>query len=405
MTRINTIIHKKGGIDVVPPQLPTCLPLDTFQIVKLSRDVFFASQHLSEDKRCPYGVFPFSVAVDRNPDAALARAQYEAAERFALAAILDGHKFLSASEIEKEYTFEYPVQLIPPLSGQGRSNHTQYLKISDSYNTTMKYVAAADIFAPYPISKGECTWHPTTNGVAVGQNYNFAKAASFTEYIERHSIMHYWFESGTSHLIETSIIFDECKPEYDFLDLLGYDLICLEISTIYSINVVLAYAKNRLAQYPYLVCSAGSASSFRRAIRKAVQETIQTLVAVSGQTEQFLHWKARGEVLMSLEHRMYFFADPSKRSLIDEMINEAIAESKCMSSRPQVTNKFTFSSLKKNGIEAAFVNITPKSWGDSLYCVRCFSPNLMPLLVAECMVKTGSRLSKSSRFGLPHPFP
>nr|WP_232917005.1 YcaO-like family protein [Pseudomonas corrugata] len=379
--------------------------MDKFQVVKLSEDVFFASQRLNGDKRCPYGVFPFSVAVDRNPNAALARAQYEAAERFALAAILDGHQLLSSYDVKSEHTFEYPVQLVSPLSGQGRGKDTQYLRFSDTYNTTMKHIAVADVFAPFPISKGECTWHPTTNGVAVGPDYDFAKIASFNEYIERHSIMHYWFESGASHLITPSVILDACMPESIFLNLLGYDLICLEISTIVSIPVVLVLAKNRLAQYPYLVCSAGSASSFSHAIRKAAQETIQTLIAVSGQTEQFLQWKAKGEILSSLDHRMYYFADPSKRRLIDEMITDAIAESKCFSARPQVANEFTFTSLKKMGIGAAFVNLTPQSWGESLYCVRCFSPNLMPLLVSEHMVKTGSRLSKPSRFGLPHPFP
>ncbi|WP_395607270.1 YcaO-like family protein [Pseudomonas sp. B22129] len=405
MNKNNSYSNKTGGTIPLPPDYPSTVPLASCRVVQLSPDLFFATQELSEDPNCPNGVFSTSVAVDRSAHAALTRARYEAAERFAVAAILDGHKFSTFLSIDPTEVFEYPVKLVPPLTAMGRSANTLFLELSEVYNMPSKYVAAADVFAPYPIVKGECSWHPTTNGVAVGSSYESAKLASFLEYLERHSIMQYWYEGRASYFVEQLEIHDMAGPETDFLNGLGYDLTCLEISALNSIYVILLFAKSRSREYPFLVCSAGTARSLQSAVRKAAQETVQTLVACTGQTEQFLYWKGKGETVNSLDHRMYFFADPTKADLIEQVILDATTEAIKFSDRPPEGAASIFQELQDTGLGAGFVDITPRSWVNSLHCVRCYSSTMIPLLVSEMMVQKASRLSTASRFVLPHPFP
>ncbi|MBS0299190.1 MAG: YcaO-like family protein [Proteobacteria bacterium] len=389
----------------IPPNFPNSVPLANYRIVQLSQSLFFATQDLSEDPLCPNGVFSTSVAVDRSEQEALTRARYEAAERFALGAILGGHQFITHSNIASNRIFEFPVKLMAPLNGNGRSPDTLFLEFSETFNIGTKYVAVADVFAPYPINKGECNWHPTTNGVAVGIDYKSARFASFAELLERHSIMQYWFEGRNSYLIELNQIRDSAEPEAVFLENLGYDLTCLEISAINSMFVILLFAKNRARHYPFFVCSAGSALTLQDAIRKASQETIQTLVACAGQTKLFSQWKDKGSSVHSLNHRMYYFADPIRGNLIERMNSNATAEAMKLADRPDSSTTFTFNDLQKNGLSAAFVDITPTSWNGSLNCVRCFSTTMIPILVSESMIQKHSTMVAVSRFGLPHPFP
>jgi len=346
-----------------------------------------------------------SVAVDRSAHAALTRARYEAAERFALAAILEGHQFVPHSKIDPTDVFEFPVRLTSPLSGSGRTSDSLFLEFSEVFNMERKYIAAADVFAPYPIKNGECSWHPTTNGAAVGSDYESARLASFSEYLERHSIMQYWHEGRNSYLVEPSKIKDAAAPEVAFLENLGYDLICIEISALNSMFVILFFAKNRSRNYPFFVCSAGSAQTLHSAVRKAAQETVQTLVACAGQTEEFSRWKDRGGIVNSLDHRMYFFSDPAKAESIERMTLDVVAEALELSDRPFSATAFSFDETQDLGISAAFIDITPASWEGLLHCVRCYSSTMIPLLVSESMVKKDSPIIAASRFGLPHPFP
>lgn len=406
MNRNNSINSTSGEVIPVPLDFPKAVPLADYHVVQLSPDLYFATQELSEDSLCPNGIFSMSVAVDRSAQAALTRARYEAAERFALAAILGGHKFIPHSNIDQSDVFEFPAQLKPPLDGQRRSSDTLFLEFTEVFNMERKkYVAAADVFAPYPIGKEECSWHPTTNGVAVGANYDSARLASFSEFLERHSIMQYWYEGRSSYLIEHHQLQDIAAPEIAFLEGLDYDLICLEISTLAQFFVILLFAKNRSRNYPFFVCSAGSALTLQSAVRKAAQETIQTLIACAGQTDQFLRWKDKGGIVNSLDHRMYFYSDPSKSDLIDQVVLDAVNETRKFEDRPTETAAFLFENLKQLGEGVAFIDITPMSWNGLLYCVRCYSSTMFPLLVSESMVEQGSRMITKSRFGLPHPFP
>lgn len=405
MNNSKTDRSQSGGNIPIPPDFPSSVPLAGYRIVQLSPDLYFATQELSDDPRCPNGIFSMSVAVDRSAHAALTRARYEAAERFALAAVLGGHQFIPHSKIDPTDVFQFPVRLTSPLSGSGRSSDSLFLGFSEVFNMERKYIAAADVFAPYPIKKGECSWHPTTNGAAVGVDYESARLASFFEYLERHSIMQYWHEGRNSYLVELSELRVAAAPEVAFLENLGYDLICLEISALDSIFVILLFAKNRSCNYPFFVCSAGSAQTLHSAVRKAVQETVQTLVACAGQTEEFSRWKNRGGIVNSLAHRMYFFADPTKTESIERMTLDAITEALELSNRPFGATAFSFDEMQQLGVTAAFVDITPASWEGLLRCVRCYSSTMIPLLVSESMVQKNSPIVAASRFGLPHPFP
>jgi len=405
LNRGNSYSRQSGGDIPILPDFPSSVPLADYRIVQLSPDLYFATQELSDDPSCPNGIFSMSVAVDRSAHAALTRARYEAAERFALAAVLGGHQFVPRSKIDPADVFEFPIRLTSPLSGSGRHSDTLFLEFSEVFNMESKYVAAADVFAPYPIKNGECSWHPTTNGVAVGVDYESARLASFSELLERHSIMQYWHEGRSSYLVEQCELRVAAATEADFLENLGYDLICLEISALDSIFVVLLFAKNRSCNYPFLVCSAGSAQTLDSAVRKAAQETVQTLVACAGQTEEFSRWKDKGGIVNSLDHRMYFFADPTKRDLIERMTLDAVAEALKLSDRPFGATAFSFDEMQQLGVTVAFVDITPTSWEELLRCVRCYSSTMIPLLVSESMVQKDSPIAVASRFGLPHPFP
>ncbi|WP_378081991.1 YcaO-like family protein [Aeromonas bestiarum] len=398
--------NRQSGEEIsIPPNFPKSVPIAEYRTVQLSADLYFAIQELSDDPCCPNGIFSTAVAIDRTANSSLIRARYEAAERFALAAVHGGHQFVPNSMIDSFDIFEFPIRLNSPLNGHGRSSDTIFLEFSETFNMKSKYIAAADVFAPYPIIDGECCWHPTTNGVAVGRGYESARFASFCELLERHSIMKYWHEGGASYLVGEKEIRDSATPEAIFLDDLGYELICLEISTINSIFVVLSFAKNKNCNYPFLVCSAGSAQTLSNAIRKAAQETVQTLVACAGQTAEFSRWKDKGSIINSLEHRMYYYADTTNHDSINEVVAGAMAEALNMSDRPPCTTTFSFDELQQLGITAAFVDITPESWNGLLSCVRCYSSTMIPLLVSESMVKKTPSLAAASRFALPHPFP
>jgi hypothetical protein len=129
------------------------------------------------------------------------------------------------------------------------------------------------------------------------------------------------------------------------------------------------------------------------------------LIASAGQTDQFLKWKHSGEMINSLDHRMYFYADPSKSDLIDQVLLDITLKSNKLKNRPNNIGTFSFESLQQLGDDVAFLDITPTAWNGVLHCVRCYSSTMFPLLVSENMVTNDCKINLKSRLGLPHPFP
>lgn len=372
-------------------------------ITELAPSVFFAMQKILGDESCPNGIFDTSVAVDRSPTKALSRAKFEAAERYATAAILAGHRLVPHRSIDEAEALRFPVTLCSPLDRLGISGDSLFISFCDRIGESFDFAAVADVFAPYPIKRRECSWHPTTNGVAVGSTVEAAKFSAFLEYFERHSIMDLWYRDGKSNLMAREMIQQKCEHELRYMESLGYNIQCFEISSLRSISVVLSFCQHREKIYPYMVCAAGAAYSMEAALLKSVQELIQTTVACAGQVAQFHQWRESGRLCENLSHRMYLYADPSRAEETSNILCELINRSTHMNISPNESLSWA-QELVEVGLSASFVDITPDVWGRSLFCIRCLSSSMLPLFVSESMLPNEMRENPMRRFSLPHPF-
>lgn len=401
--QVDDVVSGWGGD--LPPYYPQGIPLGAYRVNQLGHEVFFARQDIIADDRSPYGVFPTSVAVDRSAVDALQRARFEAAERFALSAINNGRKFFNLRDIDAKSIFSYPYKLESPLNGSGRNLETLAIEIVENINCTFSHAVVADIFAPYPINKFESSWHPTTNGVAVAKTIEDAKLASYHEYLERHCIMNFWYRGTPSYLIDSYAIDNAALQENFFLDQLGYSTVSIEISEMQTTTVVLTFAVNRAGQFPYLVCSAATSPEIDIAVRKSFQEVIQTLIACASQHEEFSIWKNRGGRVESLNHRMYYFADPDRSNSHSQILKEIVAKSIRTKDRPFTINNLWRQEITSSGHACSFVDLTPDDWNGLLSCVRCISSTMTPLVVSESMMPLELVQIGSNRFAAPHPFP
>lgn len=374
----------------------------TVQLTMLSNNVWFASRAIPSSPYCPNGVFSPTVAVDRTSEEAALRANFEAAERYALAAIEDGHHFTCCTDTS---------EIISPalrMSGPFRQDGKVFgrmMPIQDAIGETAKFASVSDIFAPYPINSYECQWHPSTNGVAVGPTYEAARISSLIEFVERHSIMKFWFFKGSCRKVPLQDLSEHLTPEMNLMQALGYELNAFEISETPLLTVVLVLAVQKEGHYPYLVCAAGASFFAIEAIQKAVKETVQTLVASSLISQRLSSWVARGEKVSNLDHRMLFYGNPSNRARIDRAI--ADLDFQCHGNFNVVSPK-SFSTedlLDSLGATAAFINISPSSWNGQLYCVRCLSSTLLPLIIDESLLTGGLSEERIRAFPMPHPFP
>lgn len=147
----------------------------------------------------------------------------------------------------------------------------------------------------------------------------------------------------------------------------------------------------------------GCSASFDVAVRKALQETVQTMIAGAGQTDDFTRWVDSGSPINSLDHRMYFYADPLRENSIDSMLERLKARALSLEARRSSKGYAWSSEISNAGLSLSFVDLTPKSWEGALACVRCMSSTMCPLIVSEAMLPV--ELVGSAAVILPHPFP
>ncbi|MCC7705779.1 YcaO-like family protein [Janthinobacterium sp. GW460P] len=398
---------KEGGVPSIdlPLLFPASIPLGAYRVIELASEIYLATQEVHADERCPNGVFSTSVAVDRTPTTALQRSRFEAAERYATAALRTDRTFFKLNEISLSHFFKFPYQLPSPLDASGRTQKTEMIQIAENINCNFTHAAIADVYAPYPVRLRESSWHPTTNGVAVGQSTESAKYSSFCEYLERHSIMDFWYCGRPSFLVDSETMDNAAAVELKFLTDLDYQVTCVEISEFSSIYVVLAFISHCSGDYPAFVCAAGTSQNIKMAIRKALQEIIQTLIACASNTKGFSDWEKSGEKIELLEHRMHFFAASEKAKTHRKILASIREEAKSLSGRVFTAAESWRSEVCKREHAISFIDITPTNWNNGLSCVRCLSSTMIPLIVSEAWIPTELAKQGASRFGAPHPFP
>ena len=366
--------------------------------VELSADLLMAYATIEADRLCPNGVFPTSCAVGTTRERTLARASFEAVERYCLAASEAHANRISPSVPAGEQAFDFGFTLKPPF-GQSHGPSLPAAPMATSASDAL-WVACADVFAPFEVRLGHCYLPPSTNGTAVGATLEDAAARALREAYERHSIMHFWFEDGGrgGQRVEQSLIDDAAPAQIEFLDRLAYDVLMLEVGVVADFPVVLAFARNRHADFPFLVCAAGSGPAFE-AVEAAAAELVQTLVAASLGAARCRAWERAGKPLNSLEHNMWWYASPATAQSVVTQLWETWARRPCARFAKDATLASPLSMF-----DAFRVDITPPAFGGEVHCARVLSSRLWPLVVSEAHGPL-ELTERPTRHPAPHPFP
>lgn len=371
-------------------------------IKELHDQVLFASCNVRTSPLCPNGVFSPAVAVDRDEKTAVLRATYEAAERYALAAISGEHEF---SVCNDEDSIIRPILRMRDPFARNSGDPIKVIRITDTVGEAYKFAAVADVFAPYPINIRECSWHPSTNGVAVGSTYRDARERSLVEYVERHSIMKLWYFGSACRFIKLSLFSDHLKPELMYLDEMGYELFAFEVSTSNLLNVVLIIGLQKDGYYPYAICAAGASTSAIDAARRAIKETIQTLVASVFLAPKLSAWISGGQKVRNIDERILYYGNPLNAKIVKSKIEELIAHCAGEFFDDNLGLCSAEELISSLDASAAFFDISPKSWMGQLYCVRCLSSTLLPLIIDETLLNDGALEMQIKSVAMPHPFP
>jgi ribosomal protein S12 methylthiotransferase accessory factor YcaO len=375
---------------------------------EIAPKVYAAYCTLARDSYCPFGLFETSCAIDTDQERATVRASFEAAERYSLASI-DHHqlRLISGAALASNSILKFPLKMTSPLNGLQRSDCIFPVQAITIPGSPITHASAGDVFAPYPVSRGQCSFIPTTNGVAVGSTEAEATIRATMELLERDAIMRFWYlgDEQKNYKIPERYISETASSYFQFLADLGYSTLGFEISVFEGAFVVLLFALHRSLQYPALACSAGASPDFPAAVRAACAELVQTLAALSLQPARFSAWIEKGRVLSHLDHHMFYYADSTNAAvaaplLLERWKNAPISNG--LENERQTTP--IFQHLAEQKVEIFAANITPPQVKGEIAAIRILSPQLFPLVVGET---SGPQelLASPSRVKLPHPFP
>ena len=289
----------------------------TGDVYSIDRNLFAAYVTIDGDNNCPYGVFPLACAVDNTKEDASIRAVCESIERYCLGAIrCHTDQFYQESDIPSNEIFTYSYGMKKPFISKRKD--AKFIKIQPVDPTLndnlIQYANLGDIFAPYPIKTGHCGYFPTTNGVALGYDKKNAIISAIKEYLERDSIMRFWYlgDYTSSVPLSKNSISLTCPESYDFLDKLGYEIFGFDISIFTNLFITLVFAKHKNKKFPYIVCSAATDFCLKSALKSSLLELIQTTIAIGSRTEDYVKWSLRGGKVKNLDDRMFFYASKDK---------------------------------------------------------------------------------------------
>lgn len=356
---------------------------------------YLATVWLAADSSCPQGLFECAVAVDLDPSIACVRATFEAVERYCLGAV--GHH---------ENRFRRVTATDPRLFRFNEGFCDGYSYGSDitavearTYGSDQVdvLVPIGDVFAPYRLKDGNIGAPSTTNGVGCHTRVSSAIEAAAFELLERHWIMHYWFNDQTiARDISLQCASTRQDATLSLLDSLGYDVQLLRLSDNKSAPAVLGFAFHRDGAYPAGVCSASMKPTLSAAVRSCLLELMQTLVSVSFSSERYDRWHASGAPMKSLEHNMFALASP-----LHAMKIRALTSGAQVASGPDLNGGSINDAVLQ---QMTIVDVTPSAWKDEVSVVRVLSDKLHKLVVGDAFGE--SRLLRSRlRIPHPHPFP
>lgn len=371
------------------------LPIRSASVTWNDLGFYLARVDLSQDAYCPNGIFSVSTAVDITRERAIARASFEAVERYCLAAIgahASSLRIVPASEANLElfraggcdrFVYGDYIEAIPARALAAEVAH--------------RFVAVGDAFAPYPRRDGNIGAPSTTNGVACHRTFELACQAAAQELLERHWIMRYWFlDRKLASSIELAGL-----PVGDWLRIaemirgLGYEIKLLRISGQHETPAVLGFVFHPAGSYPAGVCAASLKTSLVAAVESCLLEILQTMTALVFSTDSYDHWLRSGEPFTTLEHNMFGLAKADNALAIRRIIESEIVFS-----------------LPEGGVECrdvdlsglVFADLTRPDWREEVCVVRAVSDQLYKLVVGDHFGEQ-RLLTSASRLQRPHPFP
>jgi ribosomal protein S12 methylthiotransferase accessory factor len=117
-----------------------------------------------------------------------------------------------------------------------------------------------------------------SNGCAVGNSPEEAILHGLFEVIERDSLLLTWYARASRPQIDPMEADDpEIRCRYRRLQLEGFDVLALDVTTQFGIPAVWVTARRRGPKLPYAVCAGAAHVRAERALRKALRELDATL--------------------------------------------------------------------------------------------------------------------------------
>jgi len=373
--------------------------------VELGPSLYGAYVEIDPDDRCPHGVFRTSAAVDVSEEAALRRARFEAVERYCLAAIgWHRDRMRPVSNLPPGTVVRPDFEMADPFGrdlagGMALAAHPMHLEDAEP-----SWVRCGDVFAPFPLMKGQCSLPPSTNGAALGQDLEMARERALLELLERDCVMSFWYREGAlgGRTVPAPFVAGAAVAQIAFLEDLGYETRVLEVSRFAGTRVALAFARQRDGHFPYAACSAGIGAA-RQSVLASINELVQTVLATASAGPAYSRWAQAGMPLASVEHNMWWYATPRVAAPVLERLWPRWDALDAAPDEDDVTLNAT-EIVRSAGIDCFAVEITPPPLAAEVSCVRAVSPTLWPLVVSE---EHGPRelVADPARCAAPHPFP
>lgn len=383
------------------------LPIASLRTTHVAEGIWFSIIELTKDDMTPHGIFSISAAVAQKKEDSIRKAIFEACERYCLAGIrYHEHRFLSATDIDNSdifsgrYRFQFTtgnnsadIQLIECLK-------------NEKYTSRYRYLRTCDVFAPLPFIHLDCSFLPSTNGVACGSSLKTALKGALNELTERSLIMEFWYTGERNHFyrVESSDLPFDYHPALTYLKKLGYSVYFIIRPSCESI-LTWTFCINRKNEYPYFFCSAGTKTSLDESLSSSVNEAVQTLIALSQMSKQAVSWLRSGMPFSNLEHHMFYYAikEISGQAVEAFMTEFSKLDSYSISSG---ATSFEHASIpfSMSLAELSIVDITPKIFNTEFTVCRVFSESALPLLVGEKLAPA-ALIKHKNRIRYPHPFP